>query len=450
MTSSGRPTSPSPVNDPWALADADGRQELSSDGRLAESLSLEAGQIPLSLRNWLLGGSGVLAAALLVSALVPVQNYVVASGEIEPAGEIQKVQHLEGGVIASVPVQEGDLVRKGQLLMQLDEGELGTRQQQTATRITNLMLEQQELRSALGQPTVGSRRLPTQASKDVEAAFRDLRDAKTAKIKREVQQAEKRIATLDAKKREYLDEVALLKQQVKAYESLDSAGAIAHVDVLEAERRIASTETQLAELDGTRAEALEALHQLRANLQMETYERLAQVNAEKAELQSTLKREVGEVERLQVRSPVNGIIKNFVVKVEGGVVAPGSVVVEVVPVGERLMAFTRVKPRDIGNITVGQKAQLKIQAFDYSRYGVVPGKVEAISAGTFADEKTGEPYYKVRLLLDRDYAGRDPGRNRLAPGMTLTADILTDRTNLLLYLLGPIRRGFGDALHERT
>ncbi len=450
MTSSGRPTSPSPVNDPWALADADGRQELSSDGRLAESLSLEAGQIPLSLRNWLLGGSGVLAGALLVSALVPVQNYVVASGEIEPAGEIQKVQHLEGGVIASVPVQEGDLVRKGQLLMQLDEGELGTRQQQTATRITNLMLEQQELRSALGQPTVGSRRLPTQASKDVEAAFRDLRDAKTAKIKREVQQAEKRIATLDAKKREYLDEVALLKQQVKAYESLDTAGAIAHVDVLEAERRIASTETQLAELDGTRAEALEALHQLRANLQMETYERLAQVNAEKAELQSTLKREVGEVERLQVRSPVNGIIKNFVVKVEGGVVAPGSVVVEVVPVGERLMAFTRVKPRDIGNITVGQKAQLKIQAFDYSRYGVVPGKVEAISAGTFADEKTGEPYYKVRLLLDRDYAGRDPSRNRLAPGMTLTADILTDRTNLLLYLLGPIRRGFGDALHERT
>lgn len=443
------PSSPPPT-DPWALADAEGHQELSSDGRLAESLSLEAGQVPLSLRNWLLGGSGVLAAALLVSVLVPVQNYVVASGEIEPAGEIQKVQHLEGGVIASVPVREGDLVRKGQVLMRLDEGELGTREQQTATRITNLMLEQEELRAALGQRAVGSRRLPSPPSADVAAAFRDLRRAKAAKIGRDIQQAEKRIATLDAKRREYLDEVALLKQQVKAYESLDSAGAIAHVDVLEAERRIASTETELAELDGTRAEAIEALNELRANLQMETYERLAQVNAEKAELQSTLQREISQVERLQVRSPVNGIIKNFVVKVEGGVVAPGSVVVEVVPVGDRLMAFTRVKPSDIANISVGQKAQLKIQAFDYSRYGVVPGKVESISAGTFADEKTGEPYYKVRLLLDRDYAGREPGRNLLTPGMTLTADILTDRTNLLLYLLGPIRRGFGDALHERT
>lgn len=435
--------------DPWTLSDDQGKQELTGSARLAESLSLEAGQIPLSLRNWLVGGSSVLAAALVVSVLVPVQNYVVAPGEIEPAGDVQKVQHLEGGVIASVPAQEGEFVRKGQLLIQLDEGELGTREQQTATRITNLMLEQQELRAALGQGVVGAKRPPTTPSADVQAAFRDLRRAKAAKIQREIAQAEKRIATLDAKKREYLDEVSLLKQQVKAYESLDKVGAIAHVDVLEAERRIASTETQLAELNGTRAEAVEALNQLRANLEMESYERLAQVNAEKAELQSTLQREVSEVERLQVRSPVNGIIKSFAVKVEGGVVAPGSVVAEVVPIGEQLMAYTRVKPSDIGNISVGQKAQLKVQAFDYSRYGVVPATVESISPGTFSDEATGQPYYKVRLLLHREYAGRDPSRNRLTPGMTVTADILTDRTNLFLYLLSPIRRGFSGALHER-
>ncbi|MFY8148531.1 MAG: HlyD family type I secretion periplasmic adaptor subunit [Prochlorococcaceae cyanobacterium] len=445
------PESPTPPRqDPWSLGDAQDRQELIGPGRLAESLSLEAGQVPLNLRNWLLGGTAVLAGSLVVAALVPIQDYVVASGEIEPAGEIQKVQHLEGGVIASVPVREGERVRKGQVLMKLDEGQLGTREQQTATRITNLMLEQQELRSALGQPVVGTTRLPSRPSPDVRAAFHDLRDAKQNRILREIRQAEKRIATLDAKKREYLDEVALLRQQVRAYESLDSAGAIAHVDVLEAERRIASTETQLAELDGTRAEAVEALHQLRANLQMETYARLAQVNAEKAELQSTLRREISEVERLQVRSPVDGIVKNFVVKVEGGVVAPGSVVAEVVPVGQRLLAFVRVKPSDIGNVSMGQKVQLKVQAFDYSRYGTLPGRVESISAGTFNDEKTGEPYYKVRVSLDRDYAGRTPGRNLLTPGMTLTADILTDRTNLLLYLLGPIRRGFGDAFHERA
>jgi multidrug efflux pump subunit AcrA (membrane-fusion protein) len=99
-------------------------------------------------------------------------------------------------------------------------------------------------------------------------------------------------------------------------------------------------------------------------------------------------------------------------------------------------------------VRIGQKVEMKVQAYDYSRYGSIPGKVESISAGTFQDEKTGEPYYKVRVALDRGYAGNQKGTNLLVPGMTLTADILTDRTNLLMYLLGPIRTGFGDALHN--
>jgi HlyD family type I secretion membrane fusion protein len=145
---------------------------------------------------------------------------------------------------------------------------------------------------------------------------------------------------------------------------------------------------------------------------------------------------------------VDGIVKTYTVKTIGGVIAPGSVVAEVVPVGQQLQAFTRVIPRDIGNVRVGQKVQLKVQAYDYSRYGSIAGRVDSISAGTFQDEKTGEPYYKVRVNLERTYAGNQKGRNLLVPGMTLTADILTDRTNLLMYLLSPIRKGIGNAMHE--
>jgi HlyD family type I secretion membrane fusion protein len=182
---------------------------------------------------------------------------------------------------------------------------------------------------------------------------------------------------------------------------------------------------------------------------METLEQLAKVTSEKAELQSVLGRQLGELERLQLRSPVDGIVKSYTIKTIGGVIAPGSLVAEVVPIGQRLEAFTRVKPKDIGNVRLGQKVEVKVLAYDYSRYGTVSGKVEAISAGTFQDEKTGEPYYKVRVALDREYAGKKPGTNLLVPGMTLTADILTDRTTLLFYLLGPIRKGFGNAMHEQ-
>ena len=131
----------------WDLPDA---MEIEGRARLSEALSLESSQVPPNLRRWLAGGTAILAGSILVSALIPVQNYVVASGELEPAGEIQKVQHLEGGVIRAVPVKEGQLVKRGDVLVQLDEGELGTRAEQTATRITNLTLEQRQLRQALG------------------------------------------------------------------------------------------------------------------------------------------------------------------------------------------------------------------------------------------------------------------------------------------------------------
>lgn len=430
----------------WELPDA---VEIEGRARLSEALSLESAQVPPNLRRWLAGGTATLLGSVLVSALIPVQNYVVASGEIEPAGEIQKVQHLEGGVIREVRVLEGQRVKRGDVLMRLDEGELGSREQQTATRITNLTLEQRELRRALGQAALNQdARMPTTPSPDVLRAFKDVQDARGKTVARQLRNADQRIATLEAKRREYLDEVALLKKQTAAYESLDVVGAIPHTTVLEAERRIASTETQLAELDGTILEARISRDDLRAKLKLDVYEKLASVTSEKAELQSELRRETAEVERLQVRSPVDGIVKSFSVRVLGGVIAPGSVVAEVVPVGQELMAFTRVQPRDIGKVQVGQKVELKVQAYDYARYGTVSGKVASISAGTFQDEKTGDPYYKVLVALNQSHAGKDQSKNPLVPGMTLTADIITDRTSLLWYLLSPIKRGFGDAMHQ--
>ncbi len=432
----------------WQMQ-ADETDQAFGHGRRAEALSLEAGQVPPNLTRWLLGTTAVMAGSVLVSALIPIQNYVVASGEIEPAGEIQKVQHLEGGIIRAQLVEEGEKVRSGEVLLKLSEGQIGSQQQQTATRVTNLTLEQRELRKALGQEALNTDvPTPSSPSEEVARAFSDLLKQKALDIQRQIDVADQRLATLQAKREEYLDEVALLKEQTKSYEFLDNQGAISHNDVLEAERRIASTETLLAELDGTIKETETQRFELRSKLRTDILEQLADVTSEKAELQSVLGEQLDAVERLQVRSPVDGIVKSYTVKTLGGVIAPGSVVAEVVPVGDQLEGFLRVKPADIGNVQKGQRVQLKVLAYDYSRYGTIPGVVRSISASTFQDEKTGEPYYKVRAALSRDYAGKNEGLNLLVPGMTLTADILTDRTNLLMYLLGPIRHGLGNALHE--
>lgn len=459
MTAAKPPTSSTGTNgisNPTSMQDHDQwhieephRQRTSTDVRMATALSLESGEVPPNLQRWLQWTTAVFAGAIVVSALIPIQEYVVASGEIEPAGDIQKVQHLEGGIIREQLVQEGQRVRKGQVILQLDEGEIGSQEQQTATRITNLTLEQRELRRALGEEAINAnKRTPTSPTPDVVRAYRDVQTQRTEEFKRQLGLANQKITTMEAKRRKYLNEVGILRKQTAAYESLDNTGAIPHNDVLEAERRIASTETQLAELDGNIKEARVAMNEIRAKLRMDTYEQLAKVTGEKAELQSVLGRQEGELSRLQVRSPVNGIVKSFSIKTVGGVIAPGSLVAEIVPTGQRLEAFTRVKPKDIGNVRMGQRVQIKVQAYDYSRYGSISGKVASLSAGTFQDEKTGEPFYKVRIVLDRDYAGKDKGKDLLVPGMTLTADILTGRTNLLMYLLSPVRKGMGGAFHE--
>jgi membrane fusion protein, adhesin transport system len=447
---SNRSTAPEDPSDTslWEV-DASQASDLSQQGRMAEALSLQSGQIPPNLVRWLQGTTAVLVGSVAISALIPIQDYVVASGEIEPAGEIQKVQHLEGGIIRQQLVAEGQQVKRGQVLLRLDEGEIGSQEKETATRITNLTLEQRELRRALGEEALNAdQATPTEASAEVARAFRDVQEQKQQEILQQIGLANQRIATMQAKRGRFLAEMALLKKQTDAYESLKGTGALSDQSVLEAERRMAGTQTQLAELDGSIQEARISVGELRAKLKMETYEQLAKVTGEKAELQSVLGRQMGQLNRLEVRSPVDGIVKTFTVKTIGGVIAPGSVVAEVVPVGQRLQAFTRVIPKDIGNVRIGQKVQLKVQAYDYSRYGSIAGQVDSISAGTFQDEKTGEPYYKVRVNLDRNYAGDQKGRNLLVPGMTLTADILTDRTNLLMYLLSPIRKGVGNALHE--
>lgn len=282
----------------WQMQ-ADETDRAFGHGRRAEALSLESGQVPPNLSRWLLGSTLVIAGSVFVSALIPIQNYVIASGEIEPAGDVQKVQHLEGGIIRAQLVEEGERVRKGEILLKLAEGEIGSQEQQTATRITNLTLEQRELRKALGQePMNNDQRTPSKPSSEVEKAFADLLQQKAKDIQRQILIADQRLATLHAKRREYLDEVALLKEQTKAYESLDKAGAIAHNDVLEAERRIASTETLLAELDGTIQETQIQRFELRSKLRTDILEQLADVTSEKAELQSVLGQQLDEVERL--------------------------------------------------------------------------------------------------------------------------------------------------------
>jgi len=173
---------------------------------------------------------------------------------------------------------------------------------------------------------------------------------------------------------------------------------------------------------------------------------LGEVTAQLAEGNKSIEKYQNTATRTLIVSPVRGIVKGLTVHTIGGAVEQGKVLMEIVPVEQELKVEALVAPNDVGHIRAGQAVKVKISAFDYSRYGSVPGHLETISATTF-QQQDGHSFYKALITLERPYAGSDPA-NLIAPGMTVQADIITGEKSVLQYLLKPIYVAVEGAFHE--
>ncbi|PHQ70391.1 MAG: secretion protein HlyD, partial [Sneathiella sp.] len=142
------------------------------------------------------------------------------------------------------------------------------------------------------------------------------------------------------------------------------------------------------------------------------------------------------------------VIQGLDVKSIGSVIAPGSTIVSVVPVGQELILEVQIRPEDIGHITENQDATVKFTTYNYARYGSVDGELIHISATTFEDEK-GVNYYKGKVRLAQSYVGDNPDRNLILPGMTAAADIHSGQKTIMEYLLKPIHTTLGQSFRER-
>ena len=175
---------------------------------------------------------------------------------------------------------------------------------------------------------------------------------------------------------------------------------------------------------------------------------IGQVSGELAELDKNLMKFQDRVKRLEITAPVSGVVKGLTVNTIQSVIKPGETIMEIVPAGDILIVESRVATTDIGHVSIGQPAEVKINSYDPHRFGTVMGKVEQISASTFLDEQHN-PYFQAKIALDKDYVGSYTDKYRIIPGMTVQADIKTGEKSVLDYLLKPIYRGFQNAFQER-
>jgi membrane fusion protein, adhesin transport system len=436
-------------------------QWLTGRGRLAQSIRLEEqgpGRLALIAISILVGA---VAGFLLWASFTEVGEIAPASGEVTPAGSVKRIQHLEGGIISAIYVRESDLVDEGQVLLELESGATSPELKQLRARYAALELQAAQLQAVANHEDI---RVDPKNVRfgDLAAAQEALLRSKREAVERQEavlhQQREQRRAEFDsqtAQEKNVLGQIAALEELIRIRTETFEKGYTSRVVLLEHQREFARINAQLAELQGQTIRSREAIGEmdariaeLHARTQLDATQEIGKVKSDIAEVREAIEKAQDRVKRLTIRSPVRGVVKGLQTETIGGVIAPGSTILEVIPIDAQLIVEARVLTRDIGFVRIGQPALVKVATYDYTRFGGIDGKIETISATTFQDDK-GNPFYRARIRLQKNYVGNDPTRNLVIPGMTVLADIRTGDKTVLAYLLKPIVRASGEALRER-
>lgn len=389
-------------------------------------------------------------------------NEVAATrGKVIPSGLIHSVQHLEGGIVNEVNVRNGDRVRKGDLLLKFAPPAIQSKLDQIRVRKAALSLQAERLQAIIDhrKPDFGEvgKDYPSLAEKQ-ETVYHaqvarqqgelKVADARISQRETEVVQKQNQVASFN-------NEIRLLRDQVKIRQELRNKNVVSKSDLLKAQSKLAETESERrSAADGIQVakkaleEARQEKQKLTAKFVEEAEEEAGEVSSQIAEVDQTLIRLRDQANRLDLLSPVDGVVQGMQASGVGSVVEPGKTIMQIVPVEDDLIVEARISPRDIGYIRIGQFADVKVDSYESTRFGSVRGQVDQLSPSTYFDEK-GNPYYRAEITLEQAHLGRDPRQLLIIPGMTVQADIKTGSKTILDYLLRPISRGFNQAFQER-
>ena len=408
-------------------------------------------------RQLILGSALLLGGFLAWAQVTRLPEISVALGEVSTAIAAAPVQHLEGGIVDEVLVREGDVVVQGQPLLRMNDAAARADLGQLVIRNASLRLQAQRLEAlAAGQPMTGSEAgvllAPQRAALDSRLAL--LAD-RLSTATEQVAQRRSEIATLNGQVQALDRQILLLRDELATRQELGRSGLTTRVAVLEAQRMLLGAEADHERISGQMATARLALAEaearmaeIRSSAMDEARQEAARVALESAETQEAISRLQDRAERTVVRAPSAGVVRGLNVQRPGSVVQPGALLAEVLPLDATLVVDARITPRDIGFVAPGQAVNVKVQSFDYARFGTVAGTVERISAGAFLDEQR-QPHYRARIALAQPHVGPNPSMARLSPGMTVQADITTGEKSIMQYLLKPLYASTARAFQER-
>ncbi|TXI73769.1 MAG: HlyD family type I secretion periplasmic adaptor subunit [Limnohabitans sp.] len=400
--------------------------------------------------------------ALVFSYLAQMDVVVTAQGKVIPAGKSKVVQPLEAGVVKAISVHDGQEVKAGEVLVELDLTSSG------ADR-NRMEREWWEARAEVLRATAqlaGHGQFAVPAGMPVEVARNQLavlqsrlaeQLAKLAALDAELARRKADVAAIGSGLAQQRASLPLMQQKYNMREELAKTGHVAQTGVLESKMELINAEKELA-VQGNRLQESQAGY-------LAAQEQRAQAVAEfrakaSAELlEATKRRDVAEQEFVKVnqrvamqtlRSPIDGVVQQLAVSTVGGVVTAAQPLMTIVPADTPLELEAQVMNRDIGHIRVGQRVINKVETFDFTRYGYIDGVVQWVGTDAVQDQKLGA-VFPVRIKLDSvETPSAINGRTGIVKaGMSVTADIRTEQRRLIDYLLAPMLRYKQEALRER-
>jgi len=399
------------------------------------------------------------------AAVAPLESAALAPGTVVVDTNRKTVQHLEGGIVAELLVQDGARVEAGQVLLRLDE---------TLARATRQLLQGQLRATAAAARLVAERDekaaiafpgwlLAAQDDADVAqvlagerhifAARREALESQTRILRQRNAQIDEEIAGLAAEIKAQDRQLTLIAEEAASVGELVAKG-------LERRPRLLALQRQAAEIEGARAQNLARVARakqsigeneirivdLRVQALNEAVQKLREAEVRLHDFEERIRAADDVLARTTIRAPVSGRIVKLSVFTAGGVVAPREPLMEIVPDGDALVIEAQVAPGDIDVVTAGLPVQLRFTALNQRTTPTFNGRVVQVSADRLADAQTGQAYYTARIVLEDDLTKHEG--LRLYPGMPVEAMIVTGERTALDYLLKPIRAGLNRAMRE--
>jgi len=384
----------------------------------------------------------------LWSYFATLEEVTRGQGRVIASSKIQVIQNLEGGIVKEILVQTGDEVTQSQLLIKLDDtqfkADLAAMQQNRAALEANIATLTAE---SQGVPPVFDANF-TNSYANLVARELELHQSRMLTQRESIEVLEQRLQRLQAQSNAAAENFGLIQQEQDIVAPLVEKGVESQMELIRLKQRLNEAQSNIfqidAEIEATnaqlKAEQSSFIEQAREKLQLAKTEYNALI-----ETMPTLE---DRLERTLVRASMNAVVNRLLVNTIGGVVQPGSPMVELVPIDDELVVEVEISPKDIAYVIPGQRASIKLTAFDFAKFGALEGKVTKISADSISKED-GSIWYLCQVSVPVDTITTLGKTIKIQIGMVAQVDIISGEKTVLQYLLQPVTKIANEAFRER-